>query len=272
MIEQDNELLSAYLDGELNDTERAALEARLEADPALRAELEALRRTIALVRALPELRAPRNYTLDPAVYGRKPAAPLHVIMFPRANVRRLLIAAASVMLVFVAVVALLTNNTQAPARDEPAGQIAAVPTPTLRVETQNAAPFALATQQLPTTELQTATLDATPTVEVAMRAMPESLASSAPAMTIDGVGGSAPDTKGEFAADAMFEAAVAAPADETMEEATPEPEMALEMFSMEEEGITPQAMLPSISVSTSQVIVWVNVALVVWVAVLVTLR
>jgi anti-sigma factor RsiW len=39
----DDRKLTAYLDGELDEAERAALDARLEADPALRARLDALR-------------------------------------------------------------------------------------------------------------------------------------------------------------------------------------------------------------------------------------
>lgn len=43
MSESDAVLLSAYLDGELDAGERAALERRLESEPGLKAELEALR-------------------------------------------------------------------------------------------------------------------------------------------------------------------------------------------------------------------------------------
>lgn len=68
--ERDLELLSAYLDGELTDREREALEKRLAQDGTLRATLQSLRDTVALVRDLPPLKAPRNFTLDPAVYGR----------------------------------------------------------------------------------------------------------------------------------------------------------------------------------------------------------
>lgn len=57
------EQLSAYLDGELTEAERATLEARLQADPALRGELDSLRQTVALVRALPTLKAPRSFAL-----------------------------------------------------------------------------------------------------------------------------------------------------------------------------------------------------------------
>jgi hypothetical protein len=69
--ERDLELLSAYLDGELTDREQRSLEQRLARDNALRTELDRLRDTVALVGELPRLRAPRQFTLDPAVYGRK---------------------------------------------------------------------------------------------------------------------------------------------------------------------------------------------------------
>lgn len=68
--ELDLELLSAYLDGELSDREKKMLEQRLTLEGALRAELDGLRETVALVRDLPRLKAPRDFTLDPAVYAR----------------------------------------------------------------------------------------------------------------------------------------------------------------------------------------------------------
>jgi hypothetical protein len=71
LSERDLHLLSAYLDGELADREQRALEERLAHDAALRSELDQLRDTVALVRDLPRLKAPRHFTLDPAVYGRK---------------------------------------------------------------------------------------------------------------------------------------------------------------------------------------------------------
>jgi hypothetical protein len=67
--DRDVELLSAYLDGALTPAERAALEARLQADAALRRDLDGLRQTVALVRALPRLAAPRSFALTPAQAG-----------------------------------------------------------------------------------------------------------------------------------------------------------------------------------------------------------
>lgn len=53
-----DELLSAYLDGELSARERSRIERRLAEDPAARRSLEELRRTVDLVRALPRHGAP----------------------------------------------------------------------------------------------------------------------------------------------------------------------------------------------------------------------
>ncbi len=68
--DHDLELLSAYLDGELSNRERISLEQRLNRDPDLRTALDELRNTIAMVHDLPRLKAPRNFTLDPAIYSR----------------------------------------------------------------------------------------------------------------------------------------------------------------------------------------------------------
>lgn len=70
--ERTDELLSAYIDGALSPRERARLEARLATDPELRARLESLQRTVALVRAMPSVRAPRSFRLTPAMV-RRPA-------------------------------------------------------------------------------------------------------------------------------------------------------------------------------------------------------
>ena len=60
------ELLSAYLDGELTAEERALVEQALDASPELQQELESLRQTVALVKALPPVAAPRPFTLSEA--------------------------------------------------------------------------------------------------------------------------------------------------------------------------------------------------------------
>ncbi|MBZ0277275.1 MAG: hypothetical protein K8I60_14095 [Anaerolineae bacterium] len=69
--DRDYELLSAYLDGGLAVAERQALERRLAAEPQLRDELAALRETVSLLHQLPPLKAPRNFTLTPAMVGQR---------------------------------------------------------------------------------------------------------------------------------------------------------------------------------------------------------
>jgi len=63
ITDRDWELLSAYLDGELNARDRARLENRLQTSTDLRSALDDLQRTRALLRTQPRLRAPRNFTL-----------------------------------------------------------------------------------------------------------------------------------------------------------------------------------------------------------------
>lgn len=71
-----DELLSAYLDGELHSDERAGLEARLRREPALRARLEGLRLTVNALTNLPQVEPPRNFILTPSIVTpRRPAAP-----------------------------------------------------------------------------------------------------------------------------------------------------------------------------------------------------
>jgi hypothetical protein len=66
------ELLSAYIDEQLEENDRTALEARLANDADLRQELEAMQQTVALLRDLPTIRAPRAFTLTPEMVGQNP--------------------------------------------------------------------------------------------------------------------------------------------------------------------------------------------------------
>jgi anti-sigma factor RsiW len=84
VTDQDYELLSGYIDNALTAAERQALEARLAAEPALRAELEALRGTVALLRGMPVFKAPRDFTLTPAMVAR-PEPMLDVVPKRRAQ-------------------------------------------------------------------------------------------------------------------------------------------------------------------------------------------
>ncbi|MCX7708070.1 MAG: zf-HC2 domain-containing protein, partial [Anaerolineae bacterium] len=68
------ELLSAFLDGQVSQAERALIEGHLSGCALCRDELESLRRTVSLMQALPRVRVPHAFTLSEAmVGGRKPA-------------------------------------------------------------------------------------------------------------------------------------------------------------------------------------------------------
>jgi len=61
---RDYELISAYLDNQLNEKDRALLESRLKADSEIRNELHEISKTRLLVHGLSNLRAPRNYYIN----------------------------------------------------------------------------------------------------------------------------------------------------------------------------------------------------------------
>jgi len=69
------ELLSSYLDGQLNTTELARLETRLTSDPELASVLTDLRAARGILRKLPTRKAPRNFTLTRKMVGLNPPLP-----------------------------------------------------------------------------------------------------------------------------------------------------------------------------------------------------
>jgi anti-sigma factor RsiW len=72
---RDMENLSAYLDGQLNPSEKTRLENRIQSDPALASALEEFRQTRKLLQHTPHRRAPRNFTLTPKMAGIRPPVP-----------------------------------------------------------------------------------------------------------------------------------------------------------------------------------------------------
>lgn len=68
---RDWEALSTYLDGQLSNREHTGLETRLKSDPDLQSALEDLRQTRSVIRSLPKLRVPRNFSLTPEMVGIK---------------------------------------------------------------------------------------------------------------------------------------------------------------------------------------------------------
>jgi anti-sigma factor RsiW len=71
ITDRDYENLSAFLDGQLAPSDQKKLEERLRTRPELQQALEELTRTRALLRSAPRRRAPRNFTLTPAMVGER---------------------------------------------------------------------------------------------------------------------------------------------------------------------------------------------------------
>jgi anti-sigma factor RsiW len=109
----DESALSAYLDGELANAERAAVERRVAADPVARTMLDELRVTREAVRALPPVDAPSgfwdrvldgNATTDAANVVPLDAARARSVRSDRRRRRWLALPSAAAAAVFVAVV------------------------------------------------------------------------------------------------------------------------------------------------------------------------
>ena len=71
----DMEQLSAYLDGQLTQSERAHMDNHIKTDPNLSTALNELRQTRALLRLTPHHRIPRNFSLTPGMAGIRPPVP-----------------------------------------------------------------------------------------------------------------------------------------------------------------------------------------------------
>jgi anti-sigma factor RsiW len=70
-----DELLSAYLDNAVTTGERARIEQAVSEDATIAWRLATLRETVALLRALPVLNAPRAFVLTPEMMGQSRAEP-----------------------------------------------------------------------------------------------------------------------------------------------------------------------------------------------------
>ncbi len=72
---RDVEQLSAYLDGQLSQSEKSRMETRLQSDQALAATLADLRQARTILRRTPGRRSPHNFTLSPKMAGIRPPVP-----------------------------------------------------------------------------------------------------------------------------------------------------------------------------------------------------
>jgi hypothetical protein len=166
---RDVELLSAYLDGALESSEAARLEARLRADPGLRIVMDDLNLARGALRKLPTRRAPRRFTLTRRMAGVRPPLPraYPVLRFASALTTLLL-----VFTVAIRAVATLPLGAAAPAPSAfgmGGGDAAAEPEAAEAPALEEPAAPAEGLQALPTLEAADATraesLPATPTPE-----------------------------------------------------------------------------------------------------------
>ena len=82
MTDDDRETLTAYLDGELDEVAEQAIEARLSQEPALRAELDALKQAWGLLDYLPGTVPSNDFThrtLDRRPHARERHGLRHVL-------------------------------------------------------------------------------------------------------------------------------------------------------------------------------------------------
>ena len=100
------ERVTAYVDGRLSAEKRQQFEAQLAQDDALRAEVAALQSVKSQLSAMPRVRAPRNYTLDPATYGA-PEPAYGARAYPALRVAT---AMAALMFVFMVTLTLLQGG------------------------------------------------------------------------------------------------------------------------------------------------------------------
>ncbi len=104
--EKRQEQITMYLDGALSSADRARFEAMLGEDPALQADLGRERLLQEALRQLPQRRTPRNFTLDPALYGRPTKQPL-IQLYP---VLRAATGLTAVFLIFALFATIYLNN------------------------------------------------------------------------------------------------------------------------------------------------------------------
>jgi anti-sigma factor RsiW len=167
---RDWEALSAYLDGQLSPKERDRLEKRLRLSADLRAAMEDLRRTRALLRSQPRLKAPRNFTLTPEMVGR--SAPRRRLQWSPSSLSpalNLVSALAGLLFVVILVTDLLNLGpagipmaAQPAAKQAATEQVALMAEPQAALETSEAQPMEAPAAVAPAAESQAFSPTGTP--------------------------------------------------------------------------------------------------------------
>ncbi|HRJ75092.1 MAG TPA: hypothetical protein PLX90_03795 [Anaerolineales bacterium] len=83
---RDIENLSAYLDGQLSESESKRLKARLESDAELDSVLSDIRSARNILKVLPKRKSPKNFTLTRKMVGLKPPMPRTYPLFRLATI------------------------------------------------------------------------------------------------------------------------------------------------------------------------------------------
>jgi hypothetical protein len=223
----DDELISEYVDGRLDPDARAAFEARLREDQALRRRAEATRLLVGAARALPPARLPRNFVVPVAQPARRQA--------PRgAWAWRLGSAFAAVVFVFALALDLSLVMPSAPLAPQSAAvrtESAAAPAQAPQPASAPAADVAVVTETVVVKEAGRAEDAPEVAPEVAPAAAPEEALEEAPAAAGAAAPAAAPteapaelaaaNTEPEPTSSAMGAASL--PASESMPSATPAP-------------------------------------------------
>lgn len=167
----DFDRLSAYLDKQLAPAETAALEQRLAREPELKATLDELRANARLLRSLPVIKPPRNFTLTRA---QAPARP-RFQLFP---VLRLTASLASLAFIFVLAAdwwtaTQLTASQSAPMQEAMMADVAVTESPPTDEAYSIAATTGGEASPTATPEMLMALLPETPTPEAARYAASE---------------------------------------------------------------------------------------------------
>lgn len=235
--ERREEMLSAYLDGELSPRERADLEHTLTRDAELRAELEELHQVVGLMKAVPPAPLPRSFALDPAVYGRVRQPWLQ--LYPALRAATVLATAVLVFLFAGDLFLNLSGGAGLPAQTAPEWQVAeVVETREVEIESENVA-VTLAAEA--------------PAAKQAAGAVPEEAAEVAPeeaaALSADAESQAA-DVARELGTEAVVEEP-AAPVDPPAAVPLPEGTLALEVEGADEapaeEGVAALMVAPTMT-------------------------
>lgn len=156
--EKREEQISAYIDQQMSPAERQGFETLLGQDADLREQVEGQQEVKSLLSQMPKLKAPRNFVLDPAVYGGKAPAPSFIeMLYPK---MRLATAAASFLFVIVLGAGLLLGGPLQTPQSAPAADVAFIPAPTEALMTErNSAADEVDQEIVVQTELEPAASD-----------------------------------------------------------------------------------------------------------------